>query len=114
MKLTLIMPRAKRIAKKGTRLRLPPFGLTMVAALTPKEFEISLLDENVRDIDLAAKTDLAGIASFTSNVERGYEIADEYRRRGIPVVMGGFHASAMPDEALRHADAVVIGEAENI
>jgi len=114
MKLTLIMPRAKRIAKKGTRLRLPPFGLAMVAALTPPEFEISLQDENINDLDLFAPADLVGIASFTSNVERGYEIADAYRQRGVPVVMGGFHASAMPDEALQHADAVVVGEAENI
>ncbi len=114
MKLKLIMPRAKRIAKKGTRLRLPPFGLAMVAALTPPEFEISLLDENINDLDFGDHADLVGIASFTSNVERGYEIADEYRRRGVPVVMGGFHVSAMPEEALQHADAVVVGEAENI
>lgn len=86
----------------------------MVAALTPAEFEVSILDENVRDSDFSKQTDLVGISSFTSNVERGYEIADEYRRRGVPVVMGGFHVTAMPDEALRHADAVVVGEAENV
>ncbi len=114
MKLKLIMPRAKRIAKKGTRLRLPPFGLAMVAALTPPEFEVSIFDENISDLDFTEPADLVGIAGFTSNVERGYEIGDEYRRRKVPVVMGGFHASAMPDEALGHADAVVIGEAENI
>lgn len=114
MKITLIMPRAKRIAKKGTRLRIPPFGLTMVAALTPKEFVVSIVDENVRDLDLSDPTDLVGISSFTSNVERGYEIADEYRRRGIAVVMGGFHVTALPEEALQHADAVVVGEAESV
>ena len=114
MKLKLIMPRAKRISKKGTRLRLPPFGLSMVAALTPPEFEVSILDENINDLDFSDPADLVGIASFTSNVDRGYEIADEYRRRKVPVVMGGFHATAMPEEALKHADAVVVGEAENI
>ncbi len=114
MKLKLIMPRAKRIAKKGTRLRVPPFGLTMVAAATPAGFDVSVFDENISDLDFSAPADLVGISSFTSNVERGYEIADEYRKRGVNVVMGGFHVSALPEEALGHADAVVVGEAENI
>ncbi|HEX9021381.1 MAG TPA: radical SAM protein [Nitrospirota bacterium] len=108
------MPRAKKISPKGTRLRLPPFGLTVIAALTSGEFAVSILDENVRDIDFSAPADLVGLSSFTSNVERGYEVADEYRHRGVPVVMGGFHVTAMPGEALRHADAVVVGEAENV
>jgi len=93
---------------------MPPFGLTMIAALTPKTFKVSLEDENVEELNLAEEVDLVGISSFTTNVERGYEIADIYRNRGTPVVMGGFHVSAMPEEALQHADAVLIGEAEKI
>ena len=114
MKLKLIMPRAKRLAKKSSRWLMPPFGLTMIAALTPKTFKVSLEDENVEELNLAEEVDLVGISSFTTNVERGYEIADIYRNRGTPVVMGGFHVSAMPEEALQHADAVLIGEAEKI
>jgi radical SAM superfamily enzyme YgiQ (UPF0313 family) len=60
------------------------------------------------------EADLVGITAFTSNVGRAYEIADEYRNRGIPVVMGGIHASMLPEEALRHVDAVVAGEVEGI
>jgi radical SAM superfamily enzyme YgiQ (UPF0313 family) len=86
----------------------------MIAALTPKTFKVSLEDENVEELNLAEEVDLVGISSFTTNVERGYEIADIYRNRGTPVVMGGFHVSAMPEEALQHADAVLIGEAEKI
>jgi len=114
MKLKLIMPRSKRLAKNSSRWLMPPFGLTMIAALTPKTFKVSLEDENVEELNLAEDVDLVGISSFTTNVERGYEIADIYRNRGTPVVMGGFHVSAMPEEALQHADAVLIGEAEKI
>jgi len=114
MKLKLIMPRAKRLARNSSRWLMPPFGLTMIAALTPKTFKVSLEDENVEELNLAEDVDLVGISSFTTNVERGYEIADIYRNRGTPVVMGGFHVSAMPEEALQHADAVLIGEAEKI
>jgi radical SAM superfamily enzyme YgiQ (UPF0313 family) len=114
MKLKLIMPRAKRLARNSSRWLMPPFGLTMIAALTPKTFKVSLEDENVEELNLAEDVDLVGISSFTTNVERGYEIADIYRNRGTPVVMGGFHVSAMPEEALQHANAVLIGEAEKI
>ncbi|MHC4718392.1 MAG: B12-binding domain-containing radical SAM protein [Planctomycetota bacterium] len=94
-------------------LYCPLAGLLAVAALVPEdEYEVVLTDENIEPVDFDLNADLVGISAMTSYVRRGYEIADRFRARGIPVIMGGVHPSFMPEEALRHADAVVIGEAE--
>jgi radical SAM superfamily enzyme YgiQ (UPF0313 family) len=91
----------------------PLAGLLAVAACIPRDqYEVVLTDENIETIDFDLKADLVGISAMTSYVNRGYEIADEFRSRGIPVVMGGVHPSFMPQEALAHCDAVVIGEVE--
>jgi radical SAM superfamily enzyme YgiQ (UPF0313 family) len=73
---------------------------------------VVLTDENIEPIDFDLNADLVGLSAMTSYVKRGYEIADRFRSRGVPVVMGGVHPSFMPGEALGHCDAVVIGEAE--
>jgi radical SAM superfamily enzyme YgiQ (UPF0313 family) len=93
--------------------RFPPLGLGIVAALTPDEWEVELLDENVTPFEYC-KADMVGITAFTSAANRAYEIAAIYRAQGTPVVMGGIHASMCPDEAEQFVDAVVIGEAESI
>jgi radical SAM superfamily enzyme YgiQ (UPF0313 family) len=98
----------------GRSLYSPLAGLLAVAALLPERYEVVLTDENVEEIDFDLDADLVGISAMTSYVKRGYAIADRFRERGIPVLMGGVHPSFMPDEALTHADAVVIGEAELI
>jgi radical SAM superfamily enzyme YgiQ (UPF0313 family) len=86
----------------------PLAGLLAVAAMIPKdEYEVVLADENIEDVDFDIDADLVGISAMTSYVNRGYEIADRFRERGVPVIMGGVHPSFMPDEALRHADAVM-------
>src|SRR5215471_5151691 len=91
----------------------PLAGLLTVAASIPRDqYEVVLTDENVETIDFDLKVDLVGISAMTSYVNRGYEIADQFRTKGIPVVMGGVHPSFMPQEALKHCDAVVIGEVE--
>jgi len=91
----------------------PLAGLLAVAATIPRDrYEVVLTDENIESIDFDLKADLVGISAMTAYVNRGYEIADAFRARGVPVVMGGVHPSFMPQEALKHADAVVIGEAE--
>src|SRR5215472_11777104 len=91
----------------------PLAGLLAVASAIPRDrYEIVLTDENIEPIDFDLKADLVGISAMTCFVKRGYEIADAFRERGVPVVMGGVHPSFMPQEALRHADAVVIGEVE--
>jgi len=91
----------------------PLAGLLAVAASIPRDqYEVVLTDENIETIDFDLKTDLVGISAMTSYVNRGYEIADRFRAKGVPVVMGGVHPSFMPQEALKHCDSVVIGEAE--
>jgi radical SAM superfamily enzyme YgiQ (UPF0313 family) len=91
----------------------PLAGLLAVAACIPRDkYEVVLTDENIEPVDFNLKADLVGISAMTSYVNRGYEIADRFRAQGVPVVMGGVHPSFMPQEALKHCDAVVIGEVE--
>ena len=91
----------------------PLAGLLAVAAAIPRDqYEVVLTDENIENIDFDLKADLVGISAMTSYVNRGYEIADQFRAKGIAVVMGGVHPSFMPQEALKHCNAVVIGEVE--
>ena len=73
---------------------------------------VMAIDEKVEPLDLDQDVDLVGISALTTTVQRGYEIADHFRRRGIKVVMGGMHVLCLPDEALQHCDSVVVGEAE--
>ncbi len=91
-----------------------PLGLTVLAALTAPDWEVSIFDENIRAHDYQAlpQPDLVGITAFTSQACRAYEIAAEFRGRGVPVVMGGIHATMRPEEAGARVDSVVTGEAE--
>ena len=91
----------------------PPLGLGIIAALTPETFQVKLIDENFDDF-VFENADLVGITAFTSVANRAYEIATQYKNKNIPVIMGGIHASMVPDEALNYVDSVVIGEAESI
>jgi radical SAM superfamily enzyme YgiQ (UPF0313 family) len=88
-------------------------GPAIVASLTPPDVEVVFTDERLQTIDFDMDCDLVAISMMTSQANRAYEIADTYRKRGIPVVLGGVHVSLMPEEAAVHADAIVIGEAEN-
>ncbi len=83
-----------------------------VAAAMPPGTRTRLVDEDVEPIDFDFPADLVGLSLMTYNAPRAYEVADEFRRRGRTVVMGGYHPSFMPDEAAAHADAVCVGEAE--
>jgi radical SAM superfamily enzyme YgiQ (UPF0313 family) len=93
-----------------------PLGLLIVAALTPPEWEITVIDENLGVPDYAALPcpDLVGITAFTAQAPRAYQVATGFRGRGVPVVMGGIHATMCLDEALERVDAVVTGEAEGV
>lgn len=93
--------------------RFPPLGLGIVAALTPANWDVELIDENF--VPFAFRdADLVGLTSFTASITRAYEIAGMYRRKGIPTVIGGIHASMLPAEASKYVDTVVIGEAESV
>ena len=94
---------------------IPNLSLATVAALTPPDIEVSFSDDLINPLDLNGDltgADLVGISCSTKTARRAYEIAHAYRERGIPVVMGGIHPTALPDEVLEHCDAVVMGEAE--
>ncbi len=114
VKLELIVPVTQENLRKRRKTICPPLGLAMVAALTPPEVEVSLTDENVTAIDFQKETDLIGITALTITAQRAYELADTFRARGVKVILGGSHPSALPEEASQHADAVVVGEAEGI
>jgi radical SAM superfamily enzyme YgiQ (UPF0313 family) len=88
--------------------------LTTLAALTPPDVDVRITDENVEPIDFEEDVDLVGVTGMVMHAPRAYQIAQRFRERGIPVVMGGPHASSLPYEAKEHVDAVVIGEAENV
>ncbi|MEK9172894.1 MAG: radical SAM protein, partial [Nitrospirota bacterium] len=90
----------------------PKLSLPAIAAYTPEHWEIEIQDEAVRQIDLDYPADMVGISVMTCYAPRAYQLADEFRKRGVPVVLGGVHPTYCPDEALQHCDAIVTGEAE--
>lgn len=93
-----------------------PLGLLTVAALTPAEWDITVIDENqgVPDYASMPRPDVVGITAFTSQASRAYDVAAQFRALGVPVVMGGIHASMCPDEATKHVDSMLVGEAEGV
>ena len=93
---------------------LEPLAFAVLSGLTPPGVEVLLCDERLSPLPLDETADLVAITIETYTARRAYQIADAYRRRGIPVVVGGYHPSFLPDEALDHADAVVIGDAEGV
>ena len=113
MKINLIAP-AHRKQNFKRYFQIAPLNLMMIASITPRDINVEILDENIDTIDYNSPVDLVGIGANTSEINRAYEICDEFRKRGIAVVIGGIHASALPDEAGEHADSVVIGEAEGL
>jgi len=115
--LLLIHP-APDIDRLGSRRRrassMPKLTLPLLAAYADGLFDVRIIDETVEDIDLDIKADLVAITVVTQLAHRAYEIAQEFRRRGAKIVMGGFHVYFFPDEAAEHADSLVIGEAEGV
>ncbi len=115
MKVKIISPRwPEHSIWRQMHFRFPTLNLATLAALTPEEYDVAIEDENVEDINFDDDTDIAAITAMTPLAPRAYQIADKFRERGKKVVLGGFHATWMPDEAIRHADAVVQGEAEGV
>jgi len=92
--------------------KFPSLSLASIAAVTPPEWDVELCDDNFEQIDYDTDADLIGLTAMTPQAPRAYEIAAGFKSRGKSVVMGGFHASNLPDEALTHVDAVVVGEGE--
>lgn len=114
-KILLINPSFKGSMHTNIKvLAIPPLNLTTLARYTPEHYEVEIVDEAVEDLNYDAPADLVGITCMTPLAPRAYELAEHFRKRGVPVVMGGIHVSYMPEEALNYADSVVVGEAEKI
>ena len=116
MKVTFILPCVgRRPGQSYVRSWLmEPLAIGVLSALTPDRHARVFYDDRLEDIPYDEPTDLAAINVETYTARRAYQIAAGYRRRGVPVVMGGFHATLLPDEVSDHADAVVVGEAEEL
>ena len=111
MKITLIKPNIGRMEHSlyVDEGRMEPLQLGILAALTPPDIEVALYDDRMEAIPYDEPTDLVGITVETYTARRAYEIAGEFRRRGVTVVMGGMHATLIPEEVAEHADAVFLG-----
>lgn len=115
MKITLIKPTIGRPEHSlyVDEARMEPLNLGVLAALTPKDIEVVMYDDRCEPIPYDEATDLVALTVETYTARRSYEIADEYRRRGVPVVMGGVHPTFVPEECAGHADALFLGDAED-
>ena len=114
MKIKLIAPHEQREDTMSSSFKLQRVNLPLLAALTPPGHTMTLVDEAFAPDDMNQDVDLVGITVMTDLALRAYHIADTYRRKDVKVVMGGIHPTVLPGEALEHADAVVVGEAEGI
>ncbi len=116
MKLLLITassPEIRRI-RRARFLNFQQITMPYLAALTPPYWEVIHVDEEVTPVDVNGSADLVGITFHTPSAGHAYEMAGEFRRRGIPVVLGGPHVTLAPEEAARYADVIFIGEAEGL
>ncbi|MGC2630633.1 MAG: radical SAM protein, partial [Rhodomicrobium sp.] len=117
--LTIIQPshyhsKTDRRVFKSRRRAVVPLTLPYLAALTPTEWRVTLVDEQVQEIDFDRPTDLVAITAWTLHSLRAYDVAAEFRRRGVKVIMGGPHVFFYPEESAGHCDAIGIGEAEPV
>jgi radical SAM superfamily enzyme YgiQ (UPF0313 family) len=116
MRLTLVHPAVGRRsgADYMRTWQMEPLPIAALAALTPKDVGIEFYDDRMESVAYDRPTDLVAIPVETYTAKRAYQIASEFRRRGVPVVMGGFHATLMTDEVKDYAESVVVGEAEDL
>ncbi|MED5420850.1 MAG: cobalamin-dependent protein, partial [Pseudomonadota bacterium] len=118
MKIVLISPKGPLYRHRGgifkQSLRYMPLTFPTLAALIPAEIDadVTCIDEGIGDVDMHIDADLIGMTVITGTAPRAYELADQFRGRGIPVVLGGPHVTLVPDDAQSHADSIVVGYAE--
>lgn len=104
----------EKIIKHKKMFTLPYLGILYLAALTPKEYKVKIINEHIDILDFEEKADIVAITVMTPLANRAYEISEEFRKRGVKTILGGLHPTYMPYEALKHCDVVVKGEAEEI
>lgn len=103
---------ASRFVRHRRLIRFPQLTMPLLAAYTPDNWEVTHTDEIVQKVDFKKRPDVVGITANTAAAPHAYWLASEYRKRGVTVVIGGPHATLMPEEVQQHADAVVVGEGE--
>jgi radical SAM superfamily enzyme YgiQ (UPF0313 family) len=113
-RILLISPIDRALLGEDFYFKFPHLSLPTLASYTPEGVEVEIVDEKYQSVPEGGHYDLIGITAMTPLAPKAYRIADEFRRRGVPVIMGGYHPSVLPDEALEHADSVCIGEAETL
>ena len=116
-RITIIHPCVGRFVGMKRYIRtwkMEPIPAAMIAALVPSDVEKTFYDDRLEQIPYDEPTDLVAISVETYTARRSYQIASEYRRRGVPVVMGGFHATLCPEEVMQYCESIVIGEAEEL
>ncbi len=114
MNIKLIAPHDQRDSFLSVPFKFRRVNLPLLAALTPPDHNVTIVEEVVSPDDINQDVDLVGITVLTELASRAYDIAHVYRRKGVKVVMGGVHPTVLPEEALEHADTVVVGEAESV
>jgi radical SAM superfamily enzyme YgiQ (UPF0313 family) len=115
MKIAFIIPRwPKDSFWDVIAFKFPLLSTSLLAGLTPSHHQLRIVDESLNGVDFDQEVDLVAITAITPLAPRGYEIADEFRRRGKKVVIGGIHASWLPEEAKAHSNSVAIGEADEV
>ncbi len=114
MKILLISPTVDAEKRTNKGLMLPQLALYILEGLTPEEHDVKIIEEETAFVDLEQECDLVGISCMTANAPRAYDLCMEFKKRGKTVLLGGVHPTILPDEALEHADCVVIGEAEGV
>ncbi|MBN2189298.1 MAG: B12-binding domain-containing radical SAM protein [Chitinispirillaceae bacterium] len=114
MKILLITPSVSPDRKTPDGLMIPQLALHMIEGLTPAAHSVKLIEEECEPVNIDEECDLVGISCMTSNAPRAYHLAQEFRKRGRKVVLGGVHPTILPDEAQAYADAVVVGEVEDV
>ncbi len=116
MKITFIKPNIGRMSR-GVYIdegRMEPLQLGVLAGLTPEDIEVELFDDRMEQIPYDSYTEMVAITVETFTAKRSYEIASEYRKRGVPVILGGMHVKLIPEEAALYADSILIGDAESV
>ncbi len=111
-KILMISPARRRNPNEDFLFKMSFLNLPYIAAVTPPVYDVEIVDEEYQEVDLDARPWLVALSAQTPVAPRAYALADAFREKGVPVVMGGAHASAETEEALGHVDAVVIGEGE--
>ena len=120
MKVLLVFPKIEHgsstFRDKGSWMSFlfgyPIITLPHLAGITPRKYDVKIVNENLDTLNFDEDADIIGITCYTMTAPRVYKIADEFRRRGKKVVLGGYHPTAMPEEAGKHADSIVLGMAE--